>query len=219
MSGARGGAPSWARRRPVLLLATIAASAALVVLGDLHRLDHADAIVPVLVSLQRWTPFYWDQERYGMLIPLLALPVRDPLWNLLVQRALLVAAGLGAALLLARHVLAGRDWPLAGALSAGALLMLAPAPWRFEYLGDQPYGLSLALALAVLALAEARGSQRPTPARVVAGLVLVVAAHWVNAATTRRSAAARRMRPSRAAPLGSARASPARASASESPYG
>jgi hypothetical protein len=182
VSGARGGAPSWARRRPVLLLATIAASAALVVLGDLHRLEHADAIVPVLVSLQRWTPFYWDQERYGMLVPLLALPVRDPLWNLLVQRALLVAAGLGAALLLARHVLAGRDWPLAGALSAGALLVLAPAPWRFEYLGDQPYGLSLALALAGLALAEPRGAARLGRIRLAAALLLVVAAHWVNAA-------------------------------------
>ena len=42
--------------------------------------------MPVLVSLQRWTPFYWDQERYGMLIPALALPVRDPLLNLLLQR-------------------------------------------------------------------------------------------------------------------------------------
>ncbi len=51
-----------------------------------------------------------------MLVPLLAVPVRDPLWNLLLQRGLLVLAGLAAVLLLARHVLAGRDWPLAGAL-------------------------------------------------------------------------------------------------------
>jgi hypothetical protein len=137
----------------------------------------------VLVSLQRWTPFYWDQERYGMLVPLLALPVRDPFWNLLLQRFLLAAAGLGAIVLLARHVLAGRDWPLAGALAAGALLVATPAPWLFEYLFDQPYGLSLALAAAGLALAEPLPDRRRHAGRLAAGGLLVVAAHWVNAAT------------------------------------
>jgi len=151
-------------------------------LGRFHALEHGDSIVPVLVSLQRWTPFYWDQERYGMLVPLLALPIRNPLWNLLFQRGCLVLAGLGAVVLLARHVLAGRDWPLAGALAAGALLAAAPAPWLFEYLGDQPYGLSLLLALAGLALAEPAAGRRPWP-RLASGLVLVAAAHWVNAAT------------------------------------
>jgi hypothetical protein len=137
----------------------------------------------VLVSLQRWTPFYWDQERYGMLVPLLALPVRDPLWNLLLQRFLLALAGLGAVVLLARHVLAGRDWPLAGLVAAGGLLAAAPAPWLFEYLFDQPYGLALALALGGLAVAEpGADGRRPLP-RVAWGALLVVAAHWVNAAT------------------------------------
>jgi hypothetical protein len=171
-----------------VLLAALALAAALVDLGGFHALEHGDSIVPVLVSLQRWTPFYWDQERYGMLVPLLALPVRDPLWNLLVQRGLLVLSGLAALVLLARHVLAGRDWPLAGAVAAGGLLAMAPAPWLFEYLGDQPYGLSLALALAGLALAEPRllpagdRARRPTP-RLALALLLVVLAHWVNAAT------------------------------------
>jgi hypothetical protein len=143
----------------------------------------------VLVSLQRWTPFFWDQERYGMLVPLLALPVRDPLWNLLAQRLLLALAGLGAVVLLARHVLAGRDWPLAGALAAAGLLAFAPDRWLFEYLFDQPYGLSLALALAGLAGAEPEAGGRPGVAqreaaqRMARGALLVVAAHWVSAAT------------------------------------
>ncbi len=155
----------------------------LVDLGSFHRLEYADSLVPVLVSLQRWTPFYWDQERYGMLVPLLALPVRDPLWNLLVQRGLLVLAGLGAVVLLARHVLAGRDWPLAGTLAAGGLLAAAPAPWLFAYLGDQPYGVSLALALGGLAVAEPGADGRRGAPRLAAGFLLVLAAHWVNAAT------------------------------------
>src|SRR5512133_2587527 len=113
-----------------------------------------------------------------MLVPLLALPIRDPLWNLLVQRFLLALAGLGAVVLLARHVLAGRDWPLAGALAAAALLAAAPEAWLFEYLFDQPYGLSLALAVAGLAVAEPRGTARRPRARLAVGLALVVAAHW-----------------------------------------
>ncbi len=154
----------WPHHRTAILLASLALAAALVDLGAFHALEHADSIVPVLVSLQRWTPFYWDQERYGMLVPLLALPVRDPLWNLFLQRGLLVLAGLAAVLLLARHVLAGRDWPLAGALAAGGLLLAAPAPWLCEDLGDQPYGVSIALALAGLAVAEPGKDGRRGPA-------------------------------------------------------
>jgi hypothetical protein len=175
--------------RSLLLLAALGLAAALLDLGALHRLEHGDSIVPVLVSLQRWTPFYWDQERYGMLVPLLALPVRDPLWNLLLQRGLLVLSGLAAVVLLARHVLPDRDWPLCGAVAAALLLPLAPPAWRFEYLGDQPYGLSLALALLGLALAEPpppdarRAGVRRRRARVAGGLALVLLAHWVNAAT------------------------------------
>ncbi|HSN93235.1 MAG TPA: hypothetical protein VLS93_18540, partial [Anaeromyxobacteraceae bacterium] len=170
------------RRRAALLLGALALAALLVDLGRFHRLEHGDSIVPVLVALQRWTPFYWDQERYGMLVPLLSLPVRDPLGNLLVQRGLLVLAGLASVVLLARHVLSRRDWPLAGALAAASLFLAAPEAWRFEFLGDQPYGLSAALALAGLALAEpGPGGVRPAR-RLAAGAVLVLAAHWVNAA-------------------------------------
>ena len=149
--------------RSGVLFVALAAAAALVDLGGLHRLENGDSLVPVLVSLQRFTPFYWDQERYGMLVPLLALPVREPLWNLLLQRLLLGLAGLSAVVLLARHVLGGRDWPLAGALAVAGLLAAAPAPWLFEYLFSQPYGLALALAAGGLAVAEpGADGRRPT---------------------------------------------------------
>ena len=176
--------PTLRVRRAWPLLAALAAAAALLDLGTFHRLENGDSIVPVLVSLQRWTPFYWDQERYGMLAPLLALPVRDPLWNLLLQRGLTIFAGLAAVVLLSRHLLAERDWRLVGAVAAATLILAAPEPWRFEYLGDQPYGLSLALALAGLAFAEpAAGGARRSRRRLAVGLLLVLLAHWVNPAT------------------------------------
>ena len=166
----------------------VAAAAALVALGDLHALTNADAIVPVLVSLQRWTPFYWDQERYGMLVPLLAAPVTHPLWNLLLQRFLTGAAALGAVMLLDRHVLARPEWRAEGALAAALLVLLAPPVWSFEYLWSQPYGLSLGVALLGLAFAEpAPGSFHPArglprAVRLAIGLALVLVAHWVNGA-------------------------------------
>ena len=64
----------WARGRPWVLLGALGAAALLLDLSGFHALEHGDSIVPVLVSLQRWTPFYWDQERFGMLVPLLARP-------------------------------------------------------------------------------------------------------------------------------------------------
>jgi hypothetical protein len=172
----------WLRSRPWLLAGAVALAAALVDLGSFHRLEDGDSIVPVLVSLQRWTPFYWDQERYGTLVPLLALPVRDPLWNLLAQRWLMALAGLSVPLLAARHVLAGRDWVLAGLLAAAGLLATWPARWAFDFLGSQPYGLSLAVALAGLALAEPGQRWGDRRLRWALGAAVVAAAHWVNAA-------------------------------------
>lgn len=163
-------------------MGAVALAAALVDLGAFHRLEDADSIVPVLVSLQRWTPFYWDQERYGMLVPLLALPIRDPLWNLLLERGLLILAGLSVPVLVARHVLAGRDWVLAGLLSAAGLLAFWPARWSFDFLGSQPYALSLAVALAGLAVGEPGGRWGGRWVRWGLGLGMLVAAHWVNAA-------------------------------------
>ncbi|HSM93951.1 MAG TPA: hypothetical protein VLT47_13795 [Anaeromyxobacteraceae bacterium] len=172
----------WLRGRPWILVGAVAFAAALVDLGSFHRLEDGDSIVPILVSLQRWTPFYWDQERYGMLVPLLALPVRDPLWNLLVQRWLLAIAGLSVPILVARHVLADRGWVLAGLLSSAGLLLFWPARWSFDFLGSQPYGLSMAVALAGLAIAEPGARWGGPWLRRGAGLTVVLAAHWVNAA-------------------------------------
>ncbi len=45
--------PLW----PFLLLCGV--TAIVIDLGSIHRHHHGDSLVPVLVSLYRWTPFYW----------------------------------------------------------------------------------------------------------------------------------------------------------------
>src|SRR5262245_37113347 len=123
----------------LMMLTTCAGVATWVDLGTLHQSHTADSLVPILVSLYHWTPFYWGQDRLGMLLPLLALPFRNPLTNLLVQMGLSTFAALAAMCLLARYTLPHGLWQLAALLSAASFLALAP-PWlRFETLsGHQP---------------------------------------------------------------------------------
>src|SRR4029434_3206453 len=133
----------------MLMIVTVCAGVAIWVdLGTLHRSHTGDSLIPILVSLYRWTPFYWGQDRLGMLLPLLAVPFPNPLTHLLVQIGVSTCASFVSMCLLARYTLPRGLWQLAALLSAAGFLALAPGWMRFEILAvHQPYGLSLALAL------------------------------------------------------------------------
>jgi hypothetical protein len=140
-------------------------------LGCLHAFHDGDTIIPVLVSLQRWTVFYWSQNRYGMLVPLLAMSIQDPLWNLIAQAALDTLAGFVAVLLITRYVLGPSPIWMAAALVENAwVLLFTPRAIQFHwYVGQAQYGIAMALGLAALLT-------RRTP---LALLVMLLAA-WVN---------------------------------------
>src|SRR5260370_3901671 len=116
---------------PYLILCAFAA--VWIDLGTLHSGHNGDSLIPVLVSLQRWTPFFWEQDRIGMLVPLIAAPFRNPLVNFLLQGFFYVFSYLAAAFLLARYILRGASYPFLGALSASAFLSLATAHYRFGF--------------------------------------------------------------------------------------
>ena len=165
----------------MLMIVTVCAGVAVWVdLGTLHRSHTGDSLIPILVSLYRWTPFYWGQDRLGMLLPLLAMPLRNPLTNLLVQMGLSTFAALMSMCLLARYTLPRGLWQPAALFSAAAFLALAPTWIRFEILAvHQPYGLSFALALGGLSLLEhPHGWQSRW--RVATALALLSLAYWVN---------------------------------------
>ena len=165
----------------MLMIVTVCAGVAIWVdLGTLHRSHTGDSLIPILVSLYRWTPFYWGQDRLGMLLPLLAMPLRNPLTNLLVQMGLSTFAALVSMCLLARYTLPRGLWQLAALLSAAGFLALAPGWMRFEILAvHQPYGLSLALALGGLSLLEHPHDWQSRWRIATAGALLLLA-HWVN---------------------------------------
>ncbi|MGB6197911.1 MAG: hypothetical protein WBF35_00030 [Candidatus Acidiferrales bacterium] len=170
-----------APRAQIILFWSAAAVAALCIdFGAFHRLHNSDSIVPVMMSLYRWTPFYWEQDRFGMLVPLLAIPFKSPLANLLVQSAINAFCGLAAFFLCARYVIP-KAWLFTGALSASLFLLFNSVDARFLYLGlSQPYGVGMFLGFAGLLLLE--NSKYPRGPRIIASFLFLLAASWVDAA-------------------------------------
>ncbi|HJT31283.1 MAG TPA: hypothetical protein VJ783_04485 [Pirellulales bacterium] len=164
--------PLW----PSLLLC--AAAALWIDFSKIHQSHHADSLLPALVSLYRWTPFYWELDRIGMLVPLVACPIKHPLANLLMQDFFYLFGGLTALFLLPRYMLRNATYPAVGALSVAALIGLTPPYYRFEYLIDTQYGLWLSLGIGGLILLEPdRRGVIPMGRRVTAVLLMILA-HW-----------------------------------------
>ncbi len=184
-----------ARAAAVVLVLGAAASALLVDFGRFHRIHQGDTILSALISLYHWTPFYWDQNRFGMLIPLLALPFRNPFWNLLFQCGLSLFAGLGALMLFVRYVAGDSNWPLAALIAAFAAFVAGPRSPLFQaFWPDQVYAPGIAtLLLGLLLLSRAPAprvseggavqDRRSSFARRSAGVTLILIAYWVNMAT------------------------------------
>jgi hypothetical protein len=180
------------RRRD--LAGTVAALVAVTLwinLGAIHRYQNADSLVMPLISIYRWTPLFWEQNRLGMLIPALATPFHHPLTNLLVQSGLTTLSGLSGFFLLGYYVAGRRRGLAAGSLGA-LLFVLATRLWQqFDYLiYIHQYATSLTLALlALIVLAHMRQSSWQRQLgwrrqggwwRPIAAVSLIWLALWVN---------------------------------------
>jgi hypothetical protein len=163
-------------RATLLLSVFVALEAVWIDFGRLHRSQNADGILHVLISLQKWTPFYWEQDRFGMLVPLLASGVRHPLANLLFQGWITTTAALLSPFLAARYLLdESNQWFPAGAAANVLLLVFVPPDVQFDWFANQPYGVAIALGCGgLLALDQGSATAR------VAAAIGIVAAHWVN---------------------------------------
>jgi hypothetical protein len=166
-----------------LALLVCAALALWIDLSGYHRDHYADSLIPVLTSLQRWTPFFWGCNRIGMLVPLLALPFAHPLVNLLVQCWLVLFAALAVFVLLPRYLLRDGSWPWASAVGALGFLGLPPGCVRFYFTFGQPhYVVALALGLGGALLVE-QAIARGRKGWLAAAQLLLLLACWVNSAT------------------------------------
>lgn len=158
-------------------LLVCAATAFFIDLGTYHRHHHGDSLIPVMISLQEWTPYSWEQNRLGSLMPLIALPFRHPLDNLLVQHFACITLSLAAFFLLPRYAFRERGWSIAGVVGASLFLAFTPEFYRSENLNPQmPWWNSLALGVGGLLLTESPRAAR----RVVPGIFLLALSCWLN---------------------------------------
>ena len=59
-----------------------------------YQLHHSsDTLIPILISVYKWTPFYWEQNRFGMFLPLLFSPLKKPEINLWLQTFICLFTG------------------------------------------------------------------------------------------------------------------------------
>ena len=158
---------------PVAIVTILVISSVWLAFGHLEYSQHADSLVLTLASLQHWTPYFWYQDRYGMLIPLLTIPVHNPLTNMMLQSALGILAAFAAGFLLVSYFFQdSRVWWVAAALQNVWLILLASKDVQFNWLVDLPYAPSFALGFASLILSR--------KGRTVAALILMLLSHWVN---------------------------------------
>lgn len=144
----------------------------LIVFTGYHDDLNADSIIPYLVSLQKWTPFFWGQDRYGMIIPWLTSWLHDPLANMLLQNALHITTSFMSFFLLARYLFSPRSTALIGSCSIMIYLLGSGTGDIKNFLSPwQIYGPALFFGLLSLLLV----SRRPLVA-----LALMMLAHWCN---------------------------------------
>lgn len=146
-------------------------------LSPLHAFHTSDSLIPILSGLYLWTPFFWEQNRYGSLIPLLSLPIDSPFHNLLFQVALRLLALAAAFFLMARAVVPRRYWPAVGALTL-ALWVAGKGMEDHAFQQMQPYGQAIALSLGGIVLIERGGRTK-----VGIGLGLLLLGFWISATT------------------------------------
>jgi hypothetical protein len=155
-----------------------AALAASMGLGTLHDSQHADSLLTVLVSTQKWTPFFWGQDRFGMFVPLLAMPIRHPLANMLAQGWIMTTAALLAPFVLTRFLTERTSaWMAVGACTNTLFLVATIPAVQFDWLVAQPYALSISLGFSGLIVAD---DERSGSGRTFGAFVLLLLACWVN---------------------------------------
>jgi hypothetical protein len=160
--------------------AALVIASAWMAMSSIHRDQNSDSVMMSLISLYRWTPMFWEQDRSGMLVPALAMPLRDHFTNLIFQAGLTIFFGLSSFFLLGYYVAGRRRGVTIGALGA-LLFILTQRSWvRFNwFVYIQQFPTSLFLALSALILLDA-WQRRGGLWRPVVAVVSLWLAMWVN---------------------------------------
>jgi hypothetical protein len=151
-------------------LALNAAAAVWVTFAGVHASHTADSLVFPLASVYCWTPFFWKQDRIGMLTPLVASWVKDPVANVVLQVGITTFAALCVPLLTLEVLKPARAGRAAATLANALMLALAPDRIVNHWLFECNYPQAMALGCAAL-LALGTGQLRWWRVGLAAGLM------------------------------------------------
>jgi len=160
-----------------LYLVVYAFVSLLIDFGGIHIFHHSDTFVFSLASLQKWTVFFWEQDRVGMFFPWLTCWCSDPLSTILIQTWLTIFVGLCVPLLLVELFDPCPTGRAAATLANTLLLAVAPTLIRSNVLIDTCYPQGMVFGLTGLLLYFG-GSGRLTAWRCLAALFCFGLAHW-----------------------------------------
>ena len=168
-----------------ILMAGLFVIAVVIVMGAVPWQQNADDLLPSIISLQKLTLYYWEQNRFGNLLPLLTAWIQNPGENAYVQILLRVAAGMVAPVFFTALFFRKAKDVWRAALAADCLMLVAASPMLIHetFIVATPYATSLCCAgLAVLVLRRAwsqpAGWQRQ--GLIALGTTALLAAHIVN---------------------------------------
>ena len=171
--------------QPLFWLVAVLLPAAIVAMRfDIGQ--NADGLLQTLMSLEHLTVFFWEQNRFANLVPLLTRGITDPTANAQAQLAIRIVAGAAAPLLftapLVRH---GNILRVCRMALLATCLALAFVPQRYLwewFIEASPYGTSFALGGCALLSFDAARRRDGAIAMALrcGGLLLTIAAYMVN---------------------------------------
>ncbi|HEY3788166.1 MAG TPA: hypothetical protein VGL71_04885, partial [Urbifossiella sp.] len=166
-------------RGPALkhFLVLCAAAALWIDFSHVHRTLNSDTLMFSIASQHAWTPFFWEQDRIGMFVPLLTTWCPDPLATLLIQTAITAFMGLAIPVLLVELVYPRPAGRLGAILANALMLALAPDRVRDNLLFECCYPQAMFLGCAGLLILGNR--DRPDWWRYPMAFGFFVLAHWV----------------------------------------
>jgi hypothetical protein len=171
---------SAANSRDIAWILGFSALASLIMtFGSNSSVHDADSLLPAIMSIQKLTWYYWDQNRFANLLPLVAAPIKDAAVNMYFQfflRNICVFGSIWFVLLLQTN----RDHMLERFLLAVVVITLG-AP-GFGYFGVAiPHAISCALFGVGLYVLESAGRSNSKVSLVTAcAFAAFLAAFFVN---------------------------------------
>jgi len=169
------------------IFALLLVTAASINLSWVQRFHNADSLLVTLISLDRYTPFYWGENRLGQPGPLILSFVHDYRANLFAHTGLIVSASLGCVVLFNLYFLHAflsslqrmSVALLSIVLGVCVLSSLSDGPSQMLAVGAQPHTPSLFLMLLALALLFRTPGRAGWP-RFTAAFFCLLIAFWLN---------------------------------------